>query len=110
MTLRHRQPIKQYLSAETTGRDMRYHGNTILRQMQDTRVEVVIREITSLFYYLHPNQKMQKLSIDNDSFSPTYKVISAVNPDTRTHHEVWCAVGFDGITSFSERVIKHVQC
>jgi hypothetical protein len=106
MSIRHRQSTKQYISAEITARDMISHRGTILRQMQDVRATTVIQEVTKLFYCLHPDKRMCKIQVENDPFAPTYKVLS-VKDENGIHHEVWCSVGFDGITSFSERVVRH---
>lgn len=86
---------------------MRITGGTILRQIHDIRATTMINEVTKLFYCMHPTKKMHRLHIDNDLFFPTYKAISAQEGDI--HHEIWCSVGVDGISSFSERTVRHTH-
>ena len=58
----------------------------------------------SLFYTLHPNKCIKELKSEQDGFATVFTAVSHVHDKVQVKVEAY--VGQDGITSFSNNLVK----
>lgn len=102
--IRQRAPVKTYVDhAEVAAEIKRYH-RAIIRKIHNPSRSYMQTQVRNLFYSLHPNKTIKETFVELDCYATVFTAVSHVHNDMQMKVEAY--VGQDGITSFTNTIIK----